>query len=115
MTDEMTENLPRRITEAREAAGLTRAQLSQRMGVTPDTVDAWEDGERVPRANRLVVLGGILGVTPAWLLTGEGDDPGAASMELGPGRIEVQAELDAIRADLDRATAALQRLSERLG
>ena len=112
MTDEMTDNLPRRITEAREAAGLSRAELSQRLGVTPDTVDAWEDGERVPRANRLMVLGGVLGVTPAWLLTGEGTDPG---MELGPGRDAVRTELETIRADLERATAALQNLAERLG
>jgi len=115
VTDDMTEHLPRRIAEAREAAGLSRAELAQRMGVVPETVDAWEDAERVPRANRITVLAGVLGVSAMWLLSGEGDDPGAVDTTIGPGRTEVQAELDAIRADLDRLSGAIGNLVERLG
>jgi transcriptional regulator with XRE-family HTH domain len=114
MTDDLTAALSRRIAEAREAAGLSREELARNAGVTVQTVEEWEAADRTPRANRLTTLGGVLGVSPAWLLSGEGPAPGDSSAALGPGRAEVRAEIDAIRADLERATMALNRLAERL-
>lgn len=113
MSEDQTASLSRRISEAREAAGLTRAEFAMNVGVTPDTVEAWEDGERAPRANRLTTLCGVLGVSPAWLLSGEGSAPGDAA-PLGLGRAEVRAELAALQAELERITGAMQRLAERL-
>lgn len=115
MSDDLTAALSRRIAEAREAAGLTAEEMALNAGVTVDTVQKWESGERAPRANRLTTLSGILGVSAAWLLSGEGSAPGDDTAELGPGRAEVRAELQALQADLERISAAMARLSERLG
>ena len=115
MSDDLTAALSRRIVEAREAAGLSRAELARNAGVTPDTVEIWETGERAPRANRLTTLGGVLGVSAAWLLSGEGAAPGDDTAELGLGRAEVRAELETLQSELERIAAAMQRLSERLG
>jgi transcriptional regulator with XRE-family HTH domain len=37
------------------------------------TIRAWENDRSEPRANRLQMLAGILGVSIMWLLNGEGD------------------------------------------
>jgi transcriptional regulator with XRE-family HTH domain len=63
-----------RIVRAREHHGWSREELARRMGVTLDTVTAWEEGARSPRANRLFTLAGILNVTPHWLLEGDVED-----------------------------------------
>lgn len=115
MSDDLTAALSRRITEAREAAGLSRKQLARNAGVTEETVEKWESGERAPRANRLTTLGGVLGVSAAWLLSGEGAAPGDEATVIGAGRAEVKAELQALQADLERIAASMARLSERLG
>lgn len=64
-----------RIVEAREAHGLSTAQLARRLGVKTRTLSSWEHGQSEPRANRLTTLAGVLGVSPLWLLTGVGDSP----------------------------------------
>lgn len=64
-----------RLAAAREAAGLTQAQLAGKLGVKSETLDAWENDRREPRANRLQMLTGLLGVSLGWLLTGIGDGP----------------------------------------
>jgi transcriptional regulator with XRE-family HTH domain len=114
LSENTTDDLSRRIAEARQTVGMSRAEFAQNVGVTPDTVDAWETGERAPRANRLTTLCGVLRVSPAWLLTGEGAAPGD-SPPLGLGRAEVRAELATLQAELERITGAMQRLTERLG
>lgn len=62
-----------RLAGAREAAGLTQAQLARRLGVRLTTVEAWEADAAEPRANRVQMLAGMLNVSIRWLLTGEGD------------------------------------------
>ena len=40
-----------------------------------ETVSAWERDRAEPRTNRLFLLAGVLGVTPAWLIAGLGKAP----------------------------------------
>jgi len=65
--------LGERIGVARDHAGLSEEQLASRAAVKRQTIDAWEGDGAEPRANKLAMLAGILGVSPAWLLTGAGD------------------------------------------
>ncbi|KQS88265.1 MULTISPECIES: helix-turn-helix domain-containing protein [unclassified Rhizobium] len=64
-----------RIWRARDALGLTAQDLADRLGVRTDTVSAWERDRSEPRTNRLFMLAGVLGVTPAWLIAGIGEAP----------------------------------------
>ncbi|MFB2530849.1 multiprotein-bridging factor 1 family protein [Paracoccus sp. p4-l81] len=61
-----------RIAAAREALGLTQKELSDRLGVRRKTLAEWEDDRAEPRANRLHMMSGVLGVSLIWLMTGEG-------------------------------------------
>lgn len=72
---EGTATLGDRLCVAREAAGLTAQALAQRLGVKTSLLDAWENDRKEPRANRLQMLTGLLGVSLRWLLTGEGEGP----------------------------------------
>lgn len=62
-----------RIAAARGAIGLTQAGLAARIGVGAKVVSAWENDRSEPRANRLTMLSGMLGVSVSWLLTGVGE------------------------------------------
>jgi hypothetical protein len=64
-----------RIADARTCSNLTTAQLSRRLGVLPSTLRDWQRDASQPRANRLAMLAGVLGVSPAWLLIGRGAGP----------------------------------------
>lgn len=64
-----------RLAGARDAAGLSQAALAKQLGVKLSTMDAWENDVKEPRANRLQMLSGMLGVSLVWLLTGEGEGP----------------------------------------
>ncbi|MDX1604851.1 MAG: helix-turn-helix domain-containing protein [Candidatus Competibacterales bacterium] len=66
-----TDNLGQRIEQARAAKGLSRAELSDHLGVKNTTLKSWERNQSQPRANRLITLAGLLGVSPLWLLEGE--------------------------------------------
>ncbi|MCO5146169.1 MAG: helix-turn-helix domain-containing protein [Aquamicrobium sp.] len=77
-----------RLARARNAAGLSAAQLARRVGVQSATVQSWEDGRSQPHANRLPTLAGVLNVSLSWLLHGVGpapaeEDPRTAQ-DLGP-------------------------------
>lgn len=62
-----------RVTGAREAVGMGQAELAKRLGVKVKTVRAWENDQSEPRANKLGMLAGVLGVSMMWLLSGQGD------------------------------------------
>ena len=64
-----------RIWRARDALGLSTKDLADRLGVRTDTISAWERDRSEPRTNRLFMLAGVLGVTPAWLIAGIGEAP----------------------------------------
>lgn len=69
-----------RITELREAAGLTKTELSQAMGVDLAAVHRWETGTAMPRAEKLPKLADLLGCSidalygrsPDSIVTGKG-------------------------------------------
>ena len=70
-----TTSLGDRIAVARTHNQLTTAQLSRRLGVQTKTLSGWQNSTSEPRANRLTMLAGILGVSPSWLLIGHGHGP----------------------------------------
>lgn len=77
MTDKNEElaTLGQRMVYAREGTGLTSAQMARRMGVRTATLNNWEAGVSEPRANRLMMLAGMLNVSLTWLVTGKGEGP----------------------------------------
>jgi len=64
-----------RLSRARDAAGLSVAQLARRLGVKSSTIQAWESDRSQPRANRLAMLAGVLNVSLSWMLHGVGTAP----------------------------------------
>lgn len=103
-----------RVTGAREAAGMTREQLSARLGVKLKTVVAWEDDMADPRGNKLQMLSGMLGVSIPWLLTGAGPGPEGPD---APTRLDVApilAEMRQLQTDLGQIAGRMGRLEERL-
>ena len=52
-----------RIKELREALGLTRIQLADRLGVSPVAVRKWELGMAKPSADKLPILADLLHCT----------------------------------------------------
>lgn len=68
-------SLGQRLRSAREAAGFPVEEAARRLGVLKSTWQAWEAGRKEPRANRLTMMAGVLGVAPSWLLSGMGDGP----------------------------------------
>ncbi|TKT76814.1 helix-turn-helix transcriptional regulator [Aquamicrobium sp. LC103] len=64
-----------RLSRARDATGISSQQLARRLGVQQSTIQAWESDRSQPRANRLNMLAGILGVSLSWLLHGVGTSP----------------------------------------
>ncbi len=70
--DNQDTTLGGRVFQAREATGMTVAQVVSRLGVRKATYMAWEADRSEPRANKLVALAGILNVSPTYLLSGLG-------------------------------------------
>ena len=55
----------------REKAGMTQAQLAEKMGTSQGAVALWETGARMPRADKLPKLAEILGCSIADLFDSE--------------------------------------------
>ena len=101
-----------RLTFAREAAGLSQADLAGRLGVEGERVAGWEADTDEPRANRLQMIAGMLGVSLAWLLTGSGEAPGPDD---GPGEVgAILSEIRQVRGEMARGAERLGRLEKRL-
>ena len=105
-----------RLAGAREAAGMTQAQLAKRLGVKLTTMQSWEEDLSEPRANRLTMMAGIIGVSFSWLLNGEGEGVEAPDMgqELPDGVDELLLELRAIKARIYRETERMGIVEKRL-
>ena len=97
-----------RVAGAREAGGMSQAQLARRLGVKTATLSAWEDDLSEPRANKLSMMAGLLNVSIVWLLTGEGD--GAPAPAEGDA---TNADMAGILAELREIRAAMRATSER--
>ncbi len=101
-----------RIVHAREAAGLSTAQLARRAGIMTSTLQAWELGRCLPRANQFVKLAGILNVSPTWLWVERGSSP---SDEMNSTELEnLQESLSLLRGNLLSVIDGLERLERRL-
>lgn len=101
-----------RIVRAREAAGLSTAQLARRAGVLTDTLQSWETDRLMPRTNQLVTLAGILNVSPTWLLLERGESP---SDEVSESELEsLQKSLSHLRGSLLSVISGLERIERRL-
>lgn len=105
-----------RLAGAREAAGLTRNELARRLGVKDTTIAKWEDDMSEPRANRLQMLAGILGVSLTWLLAaeGEGVDGPVGDDLLSGDLLAVLSEMRQLKTEMKLNTDRLGVLEKRL-
>ncbi|MCB1342606.1 MAG: helix-turn-helix domain-containing protein [Pseudooceanicola sp.] len=105
-----------RIAGARDASGMSQAELARRLGVAKTTLMAWEDDRSDPRANRLAMLAGMLNVSVSWLLTGTGDGIPAPSDRATPDKEarQVLAELRGLRVAMQATAARAEKLEARL-
>ncbi|PYB75144.1 MULTISPECIES: helix-turn-helix domain-containing protein [Rhizobium] len=106
MTDCSDDTLGGRLSMARDTAGLSLADVANRVGVRKESLLSWEADRAEPRPSKLIDLAGILGVSPMWLMTG-----------LGAGPIEESADLplEALRMQLQRLTDAHQECGRLIG
>lgn len=72
MTMARTDPRPRSdspITAARISAGLTQAQLAEKIGCLQNDISRWENGRRHPSVDSLAALASALGVPIEQLIT----------------------------------------------
>lgn len=100
-----------RLTLAREAQGMSQEDLARRLGIRLQTLKNWEDDRSEPRANRLQMLAGVLGISMVWLLTGEGE--GGPSLRAREERT-VSAELSALLNEIRELRVANSKANNRL-
>ena len=99
-----------RLVAARNAAGLSQIDLATQIGVKAVTLDAWENDWKEPRANRLQMLTGMLGVSLRWLLTGVGEGPD------NPEDVtEIPSDINAMLAEMRKLRAHIAKSSVKLG
>lgn len=105
-----------RLAAARETAGLDQRGLAERLGVKPSTIRKWENDLAEPRANRLSMMAGLLGVSMMWLINGTGDgiDTPQEGVSLDAGARELLVELRELRATLLAKSEQIGRLEKRV-
>lgn len=99
-----------RLSGAREAAGMTRGQLARRIGVKESTIAKWEDDFSEPRANKLQMLSGLLGVSLTWLLTAEGE-----GLDGPVGSEPISDDMSAILKEMRQLKTELKQGADRVG
>jgi transcriptional regulator with XRE-family HTH domain len=100
-SDEGDDTLGGRLSMARDAAGINLQTLANQLGVSEETMLAWESDRSEPAPSALIKMSALFGVSPAWLRTGAGDGPGEDSDERA---------LDAVRNELSRLQTAHQEI-----
>jgi len=104
-----------RIKQAREATGMTQAELGRRLGVTRSGVSQWENERTAPTTRNISAIAVALDVSWDWLTTGrEGIGDGAARGGYREGvRLNVE-ELEMVeryrRASPERRRIAVEML-----
>jgi len=101
-----------RITRARDLATLTLEDAASHIGVTDETLAEWESDRSEPRANKIMTLAGVLGVSPAWLISGAGDAPQAPGISIAVD--EMSGEINRLRDLALQITASVEILESRL-
>ncbi len=106
-----------RLTAAREAQGLSQAELSKRLGVKLKTVQAWENDTSEPRANKLQMVAGVLNVSLRWLITGVGEggvsEPASVEHLAADARAVLQ-EMQSLRTEMTDLATRLGRAEKRI-
>ncbi|MEX0305455.1 MAG: helix-turn-helix domain-containing protein [Leisingera sp.] len=105
-----------RVAAAREAAGMSQAQLARRLGIKKATLTGWEQDLSEPRANKLTMLAGVLNVSMSWLLTGEGEgmsEPASGDVDLGDFS-SILKELRELRGEMRTNAERAARLEKKL-
>lgn len=69
------------IALARDQLGINQSELARRIGVTPQSVQAWEADRNTPRHKMLKKIGDELGVSASWLMGEEGKPVGPSEMD----------------------------------
>ena len=104
-----------RLARARDAAGMSQSQLARRLGVKLATIRNWESDRSEPRANRLQMLSGLLGVSFVWLMTGVSqEDATEPSGELPMGLPDILKELRELRVLQGQLAERTGQLEKRL-
>ncbi|WP_405406034.1 helix-turn-helix transcriptional regulator [Paracoccus sp. Ld10] len=98
-----------RLTAAREGAGLDIPAMAEALGLRPETLEGWEVDQAEPTASLMGRIATVTGVSPVWLLTGQGAGPQDASAGAA-----LRAELADLRRLLAEAAARVDRLEEAL-
>ena len=73
------------ITELRQNAGMTQAQLAERLNYSDKAVSKWERGESLPDVSVLYEISRLFGVTVDALITDGGSPEGTSSEAFVPG------------------------------
>lgn len=106
-----------RLAAAREGAGLKQAELAKKLGVKTKTLADWENDIKEPRANRLSMLSGMLGISLSWLLTGEGEGvaaPMEGETQVDQDTLAILTEIRALRTQISQNADTLAQLEKRL-
>jgi len=111
--DEVT-TLGERISVARERAGLSQDDLAKALAVKSGTLDDWENDASEPRANRMTLLGGILGVSAGWLLYGIGEGVPAPSDDDTPEMISDTEVAERLLTELRDAQEMQGKIAKRM-
>ena len=101
-----------RIVRARDLAGQSAEEVAAQAGVTLETYTEWENDRAEPRANKLMILAGILGVSPVWMISGKGAGPEAPGLDSAIA--EMQAEIGRLRDVASQLTMSADTLQQRL-
>lgn len=101
-----------RITRARDLAGLALEDTASRIGVTAETLSEWETDRSEPRANKVMTLAGVMGVSPAWLISGAGHAPQPPGISTAVD--EMAGEINRLREYALQITACVETLEGRL-
>lgn len=70
-----------RIAALRREAGLSQAQLAEKLGISPSAMGMYEQGRREPSLQIVGELARILGVSTDYLITGTPSPEDAAAVE----------------------------------
>ena len=103
-----------RVAAAREALGMTDAELARRLGIKLKTVQSWEQDLTEPRANKLQMLAGILNVSFRWLITGEGEGISGPSDASTTDYTGLLTELRQVRSEMVRNAERLGKIEKKL-
>lgn len=99
-----------RLLRARDAKSMSVSQVAERIGVKTQTILAWESDRSEPRANRLVMLAGFLGVTPTWLMHGIGQAP----MDTAEDAATINAEILVLKSYHEKLGDRISQLEDRV-